>query len=60
MIWQCLECTIHMYVAKMRYPEIHKNKLNQFNIHYLTYIEQIQYNTTINQYMEAMIGGTFE
>jgi hypothetical protein len=35
MIWQCLKFTIHMYVAKMRYPEIHKNKLSQFNYSFL-------------------------
>ena len=31
MIWQCLDSTIHMSVEKMRYPEIHQNKINQFN-----------------------------
>ena len=28
-IWQRMDSTIHMYVEKMRYPEIHQNKINQ-------------------------------
>ena len=30
-IWQRMDSTIHMYVEKMRYPEIHQNNLNQAN-----------------------------
>ena len=29
MIWQCMDFIIYMCVEKMRYPEIHKNKINQ-------------------------------
>ena len=28
-IWQRMDSTIHMCVEKMRYPEIHQNKINQ-------------------------------
>ena len=35
MIWQRMDSTIHMYLEKMRYPEILKNYLNQFNDSFL-------------------------
>ena len=31
MVWQRMDSIIHMYLEKMRYPEILKNYLNQFN-----------------------------
>ena len=31
MIWQHMDFIINIYVEKMRYPEIHKNKLSQYN-----------------------------
>jgi len=31
MIWQCMDFIIHIYHEKMRYPEIHQNKINQAN-----------------------------